>query len=432
MRTFVRIAINLKARVLSTPHPEISPQTRLDLSRWIRPGDSIVWGQAGGEPEALTRALVAQRADLGPLTVTIGFSLTDTISPEHADYLHIRSYCASGTNRALARAGTLDILPVPYSWLPKALRDIDVLMLHLPPAGPDGRHCLGLMQEYIAPLIPRARVILAEINDQMPRVPGRCDIGPDDIDHIVKTSRPLRALVQPEPGEAEKKIAAFIAGRVEDGSVLQLGLGQVPEAVLAALDQHRDLGVHSGVIGDGVADLMRAGVITNARKSRDCGVSITGWLLGSRRLYDFADENTGIKLCPSSYTHDPAILAGHDRLVAINSAIEVDLTGQINAEVAGGRYLGSVGGAAEFLRGAHGSHGGLPIIALPSVVARSGASRIVAQLDGPVSTPRSEAGLIVTEHGVADLRGRTLTERRKLMLDIAAPEHRAALDATPV
>ncbi|MCR8551016.1 hypothetical protein M4578_24615 [Salipiger sp. P9] len=408
-----------------TPPPDPLP----DLSRWIRPGDSIVWGQAGGEPEALTRALVAQRAVLGPLTVTVGYSLTETLAPAHADHIRVRSYCASGTNRLLARAGALDILPVPYSWLPKVLGDIDVLMLHLPPARPDGRHDLGLMQEYIAPLIPRARVILAEVNDRMPSVPGLLDIGPDQIDHIVETSRPLRELRLPPPGKTERRIAAHIAGRIEDGSVLQMGLGQLPEAVLGALSQHRDLGIHSGVIGDGVADLTEAGVITNARKTRDRGVTVTGWLLGSRRVYDFAHRDAGLRLCPCTYTHDPAVLSGHDRFVALNSAVEVDLTGQVNAEVAGGRYIGSVGGAAEFLRGAHGSRGGLPIIALPATVARSGASRIVAKLGGPVSTPRSEAGLIVTEHGIADLRGRSLAERRRLMIDIAAPEHRAALDA---
>lgn len=415
-----------------TSPPSLRHEETPDLSRWIRPNDSIVWGQAGGEPEALTRALVDQRHALGPLTATIGFSLTNTLTAEHADHIRIQSYCASGTNRAIAKADKLEILPVPYSWLPHVLSDIDVLMLHLPPARPDGRHDLGLMQEYIAPLIPRARVILAEVNDQMPSVPGQWDIGPEQIDLIVATSRPMRELRQPAPGDTERRIAQHIAEMIEDGSVLQMGLGQLPEAVLGALQDHRDLGIHSGVIGDGVADLTEAGVITNARKTRDRGVTVTGWLLGTRRVYDFAHENKGVRLCPCTYTHDPAVLAGHDRFVAINSAVEVDLTGQVNAEVAGGRYIGSVGGAAEFLRGAHGSRGGLPIIALPATVARTGATRIVANLSGPVSTPRSEAGIFVTEHGVADLRGKSLSERRKLMIDIAAPEHRAALDAAAI
>lgn len=400
-----------------------------DLSRWIRPGDSIVWGQAGGEPEALTQALVAQRASLQGVSVTIGYSLSDTLAPEHTDHIRMQSYCASGTNRTLAKAGMLDILPVPYSWLPRVLKGTDVLMLHLPPARPDGRHSLGLLQEYVAPLIPKARVILAEINDQMPDVPGMLDIAASDIAYSVQTSRPLRELHLPKPGEIEQVIARRVAGLVEDGSVLQMGLGSLPDAILGALKDHRDLGIHSGVIGDSVADLMEHGVLTNARKTHDKGITVTGWVLGSQRLYDFVHKNKKVLICPSSYTHDPTILSGHERFVAINSAVEVDLSGQVNAEVAGGRYVGSVGGAAEFLRGAHGSRGGLPIIALPSTVAKTGASRIVAELSGPVSTPRSEAGLIVTEHGVADLRGKSLSERRRLMIDIAAPEHRAALDA---
>lgn len=403
--------------------------TTLDLTKWIRPGDSIVWGQAGGEAEALTQALVAQRHAIGPVTITVGLGLSDTLSAAAADTMTLRSYCASGTNRALARDGVLEILPVPYSSLARVLAKVDVLILHLPPPRPNGRYGLGLIQEYIGPLIASARTILAEVNDKMPDVPGDLDIGPEQIDAMVHTSRPLRELQPSQPSETERRIARHVAGLIEDRSVLQMGVGQLPDAVLAELHDHHDIGIHSGLIGNGVAALTEAGVITNAHKRFDPGVSITGWLLGSQTLFDFANRNLGLRVCPSSYTHDPAILAGHDRFVAINSAIEVDLTGQVNAEVANGRYIGSVGGAAEFLRGAHSSYGGLPIIALPATVARGGAGRIVARLSGPVSTPRSEAGLIVTEYGIADLRGRTLPERRRLMINIAAPEHRAALDA---
>lgn len=409
-------------------HRLVTP-SELDMRRWVSPNASVVWGQAGAEPETLTEALMAQRHDIGPFTATIGFSLTPTPDPAYADTVGFRSYCASGTNRHLIKADALEILPVPYSSLAKVLSPVDVLFLHLPPAGANGRHALGVVQEYIAPLIASAKTIIAEVNDQMPQVPGMIDIGPEQIDVIVETSRPLRELPSGTPSVIDAQIAQHISGRIEDGSVLQMGLGQLPEAIFAALRNHRDLGIHSGIIGNSVADLTEAGVITNARKSRDRGITVTGWLLGSKRLYDFANRNSQILMCPSSYTHDPAILSGHDRYVAINSAVEVDLTGQVNAEVAAGRYIGSVGGAAEFLRGAHGSRGGLPIIALPSTVTKTGASRIVATLSGPVSTSRSDAGLIVTEHGIADLRGRTLKERCKLMIDIAAPEHRAALDA---
>ncbi len=206
-----------------------------------------------------------------------------------------------------------------------------------------------------------------------------------------------------------------------------MGIGAIPDAVLGALRQHRDLGVHSGSLGDGVAQLMQAGVITNARKNRDRGVSIGGVLLGSRVIHEFAHDNPAIQLRSTAYTHDADVLASLNQLVAINSAVEVDLTGQVNSEVAAGSYVGAVGGALDFLRGAARSRGGLPIIALPTTAGAS--SRIVTRLTGPVTIPRSDAGLIVTEYGVADLRGKNLRQRVECLLKIAAPQHRSALEA---
>ena len=214
---------------------------------------------------------------------------------------------------------------------------------------------------------------------------------------------------------------------IEDGATLQFGLGALPEAILGQLADRRDLGVHSGAIGDQVAALMQSGVINNARKSIDRGVSIAGIMFGSQRLHDFAHNNPQIQFRSSSYTHGPGVLAQIERFTAINSAVEVDLSGQINAEVAAGAYVGAVGGAVDFLRAAHYSRGGLPIVALSSTAGKH--SRIVAKLNGPVSTPRSDAGIIVTEYGVADLRGATLGERARRLLAIAHPEHRGAAGA---
>lgn len=400
----------------------------LRMQDWVAAGAMVAWGQAGAEPTVLTAALMRDRHAIGGFRAGIGLTLSDTASPAFGDVVRFVSYCASGNNRRLAAAGLLDILPVPYSQFADALQPVDVLLLHLPPADAQGRHGLGLVQEYLPPLIRSARIVMAEVNDRLPRVPGEASLTAEEIDVVVHSSRPVPELPPVTPGPVERRIARNVAGLIEDGATLQLGLGQVPEAVLEELRHHRDLGIHSGVIGDGVAALMEAGVITNARKTRDAGLCVTGWLLGSRKLYDFADGNPAISVRGTAYTHDPAVLAGLDRLTAINSAIEVDLTGQINAETVGPAYVGGVGGAAEFLRGAHRSRGGLPVIALPSTVSKSGKSRIVARLSGPVSTPRSEAGLIVTEHGIADLRGRSLRERQTLMLAIAAPEHREALE----
>jgi acyl-CoA hydrolase len=224
----------------------------------------------------------------------------------------------------------------------------------------------------------------------------------------------------------EKRIGEHVAGLVEDGATLQIGIGALPETILGALREHRNLGVHSGLVNDTVADLMEAGVITNSAKTVDPFTTVAGMVMGTERIFSFADRNPAIQLRATSYTHDPKVLAAQSRLVAINAAIEVDLTGAVNAELAAGTYVGAVGGAVDFARGARLSRGGLSVVALPSATAT--ASRIVPRLSGPVSTPRSEVDVVVTEHGVADLRGRTLGQRREAMLAVAHPDHRAQLE----
>ncbi|MGC9670715.1 acetyl-CoA hydrolase/transferase family protein [Planosporangium sp. 12N6] len=403
---------------------------RLDLTSYVRPGDAVMWGQACAEPLTLTERLIAQRAAIGGFRCFLGVPASDTIRPEHADHASFLSYCGSGGNRALYRAGLLDILPCHYSVLPDliasgALR-VDVALVQLPPADAAGRYSLGLADEYLSAAIDAARVVIAEVNDQVPATHGTRTLTDADLDVVVHTSRPPAALTHKEPGAAEQRVADHVAALIEDGSTLQFGLGALPEAIVARLADRRDLGIHSGQIGDGVADLMEAGVITNARKTVDRGRTVTGALMGTARLFRYADRNPAIELRDTRYTHDPAVLAAQERFVAINSAIEVDLTGQVNAELARGTYVGAVGGAIDFLRGAARSRGGLPIVALPATAGP--ASRIVATLSGPVSTPRADAGIIVTEYGVADLRGLSLDERRARMLAIAHPDHRPALE----
>ncbi|SCU84417.1 Acetyl-CoA hydrolase/transferase [Cupriavidus necator] len=403
------------------------------LQALIRPGDHIWWGQATAEPLTLTRALVEHRraiAQGGRLSVFVGIGQSDTLQPAQADVLDFFGYAASGPHRQLARAGVLDIVPSHYSHLPGLIRQgtlrADVALVQVSPADEQGRHSLGLVHEYIPAALDRARVIIAEVNPEVPWTHGSRYLSADDIDLQVEALHPPISLDRSAPGPAEQAIARHIAGWVEDGATLQMGIGNLPEAVIAALNGHRDLGLHSGAIGDGIAALAEAGVLTNARKSIDTGVGIAGILMGSERLRRWAHRNPQLQLRETAYTHHPEVLASVDKLTAINSAIEVDLTGQVNAEVAAGVYVGAVGGAVDFLRGAARSRGGLPIVALPATA--KGASRIVAQLSGPVSTPRSDAGLIVTEHGVADLRGQTLSQRVRRMLDLAAPEHRADLE----
>jgi acyl-CoA hydrolase len=405
------------------------PIAALDWPAIVRPGDLVVWPQAGAEPIALTRSLMAARYQIGGFRAGIGLSLSETPDPDHMDRVTFLSYCGGGTNIRLARAGGLDMLPVPFSFLSAALDPTDVLLLQVPPSDAAGSFAPGLALEYIAPLIASARTVIAQVNEQLPRVASDVTLRASDFDIIVTASEPPLSMSAVCAGATEMAIAQHISAIVEDGATLQSGLGKLPETILSALVDRRDLGAHSGAIGDWVMCLTRSGALTNARKPHDIGVSVGGLILGSRALYDFAHDNPALRLAPTSYTHNAERLAALPRFTAINSAIEVDLTGQINAEMVDGTYVGAVGGAAEFLRGAHRSRGGLPIVALPAEARKSGKSRIVARLSGPVSTPRSEAGLIVTEHGIADLRGKSLNQRRDLMLAIAAPQHRATLDS---
>ena len=411
--------------------PTLLQPGSIDFASIVRAGDNVMWGQANAEPVPLTQALIAQRHQIGRFRVFLGASTADTCQPGHADCIDFVSYCGTGANRALARAGALDVLPCHYSQFPHMMRSgalkIDVLLLQLAPPDQEGRYSLSVAHEYLVPALDTARVIVAEVNEQAPWTYGERYLRDADLDFILPTSRAPLENAPSKTGNLELAIASHVAGLIEDGSTLQFGLGAIPEAVLARLSDRRNLGVHSGAIGDKVADLMEAGVINNARKNVDRGQTIAGVMMGSRRIHDFAHRNQAVQFRSTSYTHDPEVLARIDRFVALNSALEVDLSGQINAEVANGSYVGAVGGALDFLRGAWRAKGGLPVVAMPSTAGK-GASRIVATLSGPVSTPRSDAGVIVTEYGVADLRGLTLKQRRERLLAIAHPDYRAALE----
>jgi acetyl-CoA hydrolase len=405
---------------------------QLEFARYVRPGDTLCWGQAGAEPCTLTEALVAQRQSIGGrFKVFVGASWSRTLQPQHADVIDMGAYCGSGTNRQLAAAGVLDIVPAHYSAFERTLTSgpfkVDVLLLQVAPADAEGRYSLSIAHEYLMPLIDSARVVIGEVNHAAPWTYGERALRKADFDVLIHTERAPLEAPRAAPGDIETRIAQHVATLIEDGTTLQLGLGGLPDTILAHLADRRDLGIHSGTIGDAVATLMARGVITNAAKRNDRGVTIAGTMMGSRKIYNFAHRNTAVQFRSTAYTHDIDVLAAIDRFAAINSAIEVDLTGQVNAEVAGGQYLGSVGGALDFMRGAARSRGGMAIVALPAR-SRHG-SRIVARLSGPVSTPRSDVGFIVTEYGVADLRGLSLAQRVRRMLDIAPPEAREALAA---
>ena len=404
----------------------------LDLARYIRPGDTVLIGQGCAEALTLSEALVRQRAGLGRVRLFLGPAFAGSFRPEHADHLAFAGFAASGSNQALARAGLLDIVPCHYSELPALFRaprpPAEVVLLQAVEAE-DGRLFLGMANDYQIDAARRARSVVVEVNSLVPETPGSELPADIRIDALLRTARPPATLPPAALGATEAAIARHVAALVPDGATIELGIGALPDAILATLTGHRDLGVHSGMLGDGVVALAEAGALTNARKPIDRGVSIGGLLFGTRRLFDFAHRNRALRLMPPDYTHGHKVLRQLPDFIAINSAIEADLTGQVNGESLGGAYLGAVGGQVDFLRGANAAPRGRSIIALPATAKGGSASRIVASLaDAVVTSLRADMDAIVTEHGVAELRGLSLSQRARRMIAIAAPQFREGLE----
>ncbi|WP_433781471.1 acetyl-CoA hydrolase/transferase family protein [Actinomycetospora sp. CA-101289] len=392
----------------------------------VQAGDGVWWSQAGAEATPLVDALLDQLGDIGAVRAFCGLTFNRRLADPPAE-LSLVSYGAMGELRGASAAGRLDVIPAHYSVLPRLFAERtlpgDVGLVQVSPPGPDGRCSLGIGADYAADAVRHSRTLIAEINHRMPATAGTDGIPRQRFAAVVETDRPLPPAPERAPDVVDEAIAAGVAALVEDGDTVQIGVGALPAAILDGLSSHRDLGFHAGLLTDGVLRLVDKGVLTNARKEIDTGVSVTGTAIGSADLYARLGEMP-VAFRPASYTHHPGVLARLGRLVSINSALEVDLTGQVGAEIAGGRYLGGVGGQADF-SGAAARTGARSIIALRST--SGGASTLVPALRGPVTTARADADVVVTEHGVAHLRGCPLAERGRRLAAIAAPEHREAL-----
>jgi len=405
---------------------------QLDLREWIRPGDGVVIGQGTAEPLTLSEALVAQRAALGGVRVYLAAMFSDTFLPGACDGLAITGMGGVGSNRRLIKAGVMDVLPCHYSQVSGFIAGgeipCDVALVQLSPPDEHGRYSLGLGADHTRAAVDKARIVIAEVNRRVPQV--CCDVAltPDDIDVLIETDRQPIQLPAAPIGELERRIAAHVDRYIPDRATLQVGFGAIPEAILAMLANRRDLGVHSGMVGDSLVDLVECGAVTNAFKGIDVGVSITGVLFGTdERLYRWAHRNPLLRLCPIPYTHAGGLLTQLTRYVSVNSALEVDLTGQVNAESTSGEYIGAVGGQVDFVRAAGRSPGGASIIALPSAAKGGTVPRIVARLSGPVTTARSDVDVVATENGAARLRGLSFKQRVRAMIELAAPQHREDL-----
>lgn len=411
--------------MLKLPNSAIA--TSVDLARWLRDGDRILVGQGSGEPALLMRLLAEAAAERSGLTAIIGASLGLLGGAE--DGLIYESCGALGTAVQLPETA-LTVLPLHYSQFIARIVDgrlpCDVVFVQLSPPNDQGQVFLGMGDLHLIDAARRARVICAEINPHTPRMPGT--LWPDDVPVHV-TVMPKDAPPSPALGAAtaeDRAIAAHVAGLVPDRAVLQLGIGRLPDTIARALKGHRDLGLHSGTLTDAIAALIQTGALTNAAKEIDTGRSVMGVIFGGAEILGHARQDPSLQARPTAYTHAAANIARLSRFCAINSAIEVDLTGQINTESAGGRRIGGTGGQVDFTRGAQSSAGGRAIVALPST-ARSGVlSRIVPRVS-QVTIARSDADTIVTEWGVAELAGCPLDQRAKRMIAIAAPQAREGL-----
>ena len=406
---------------------EASP---IDFLGLIRDGDLVVCGQATAEPVTLTEALMAQAAHLPPFRMMIGPVFSDTFSAACAPNVAFQSYGVIGNARRLAKAGRLDMIPSNYSAFcadfAARRHKADVLLVQLAEAG-DGRLSASLSNDYVIDAARGARRVIAEINPDAPFTFGT--EWPEDVPiHLrVRARRPPVELAAPPLDDISRRIAAHAASLIADGSTLQFGVGRIPDAILSSLSHVRNLGIHSGLINDAVVDLIERGAVTNAAKGIDAGITVTNQVIGTQRLYRFVHENKAVSIRPTSYTHGQGVLARINRLVAINSALQVGLDGSVNSETLNGVAIGAIGGQLDFVRGANASAGGRAIIALPAT-ASDGTSRIVANVE-TVTTPRADVDAIVTEWGIAELRGCGLAERARRMIAIAAPEHRDALSA---
>jgi acyl-CoA hydrolase len=407
----------------------------LELARYIRRGDTVVWAQGAAEPLTLSETLVAQRHAIGPITLFLGPGYSQTLAPEHADCFNFLGMSAIGTRRRLVDAGVLRLIPCQLSdvesLFDSGILKADVVILHLsPPAdGSGGEYSMGLVNDYLKIAMRRARTVIAQVNDRLPWTYSDEPLDMSRVDYLVRSSRPPLEHATREPSEVDKKIARRVAELVPDGAVIQMGIGAMPCAILDALHSHRRLGLHSGMVSDAVVDLIKSGAVTNETKPFDRDASITGTLLGTRKLYDFAHRNRALRLVPLSVTHKIEVLSRIDGFVSLNSAIEVDVSGQVNAEVAGGTYIGAVGGQVDYVRAARRSHGGKSIIALPATARGGKVSRIVASLNDPiVTTARSDVDIVATEYGAAHLRGVSLEERARRLIAIAHPAFREPLE----
>ena len=389
-------------------------------------------------PEVLLGALVKRASELEDVEITHALTMgsADYVSPEMDGHLRVNTLFIGGNVRQAVQEGRADFTPVLLSeftlLFKRGILPLDVALVHLSPPDEHGFCSFGVESGLTKTPAESARIIIAEVNQQMPRTLGDTFIHVSKLDYIVPVDYPLMEMPMSEggPSETAQEIAKYIAELIPDGATMQMGIGAIPDAVLNFLYDKKDLGIHTELFSDGVIDLVDAGVITNARKTLHPGKITAGFVIGTRRLYEFIHDNPVIELHRTEYVNDPFVIAQNERQVAINSAIEVDLTGQVCADSIGPKLYSGVGGQLDFMYGAARSKGGVPIIAMPATVKQGKLSRIVPMLKqgAGVVTTRNHVHYVVTEYGVADLYGKSIRQRARALIDVAAPQFRDELE----
>ena len=406
-----------------------------DALQCVKSGMRVYIQPGCAEPETLVEALMRRGPDLHDVEIVhmMTMGCAPYVAPEMAGHFRHNAMFIGSNVRAAINDGRADYTPIYLSEIEGLFESgempIDVALIEVSPPDSHGFCSFGVGVDTTLTAAKCARYVVAQVNDNMPRTYGDSFIHVSDIDALVESSRPLCALTKAVVSDLQIAIARNVASLIEDGAVLQTGIGGIPDAVLPMLMDRKDLAVHSELVSDGVIPLIEAGVLTGARKNFKPRKIILGFALGSKRLFEFVDNNPIFEFHPTAYTNDPALIARNDKMVAINSALQIDLTGQVCSDSIGNQFYSGIGGQVDFLRGASRSKGGKPIIAISSTAKQGTLSRIVPTLDpgAGVVTSRGLVRYIVTEYGIAYLHGKSIRERAKALIEIAHPDFRSEL-----
>ena len=403
--------------------------------RCVQSGMRVYIQPGCAEPETLVEALMKRGPFVHDVEIVhmMTMGAAPYVAPEMAGHFRHNAVFIGANVRDAINDGRADYTPIYLSEIEGLFESgampIDVALIQVSPPDAHGFCSFGVGVDTTLTAAKVARYVIAQVNDQMPRTYGDSFIHVNDVDAIVEACRPLCAMKKPASTDLQVAIAKNVASLIEDGAVLQTGIGGIPDAVLPFLMDRKDLGVHSELISDNVIPLIEAGVLTGARKNFKPRKIIVGFVLGTRQIFDFVDDNPIFEFHPTAYTNDPGFIARNDNMVAINSALQVDLTGQVCSDSIGNRFYSGIGGQVDFLRGASRSKGGKPIIAISSTAKNGSISRIVPMLDpgAGVVTSRGLVRYVVTEYGVAFLHGKCIRERAKALIEIAHPKFREEL-----